>query len=64
MIPVWPLAGLAFGVALGFAGAFGGFGPFFIVLFLGCLGFLTGRAIEGNLDIRQLFSINTGRRPR
>ncbi|WP_446474153.1 hypothetical protein [Actinomadura opuntiae] len=64
MIPLWPLVGLAFGVALGFAGAFGGFGAFFIVLFLGCLGFLIGRAIEGRLDIRELFSFNQGRRSR
>ncbi|TDB72099.1 hypothetical protein E1264_42080 [Actinomadura sp. KC216] len=62
---MWPLAGLAFGAALGFAGAFGGFGAFFIVLFLGALGFLAGRAVEGNLDLRQLFSsVNTGRRSR
>ncbi|TMQ97221.1 hypothetical protein ETD83_20375 [Actinomadura soli] len=62
---MWPLAGLSFGVALGFAGAFGGFGAFFIVLFLGALGFLGGRAIEGNRDLRQLFtSMNTGRRSR
>ncbi|MFI0404655.1 hypothetical protein [Actinomadura sp. 3N508] len=61
----WPMVGLAFGAALGFAGAFGGFGAFFIVLFLGALGFLAGRAVEGNLDLRQLFSsVNTGRRPR
>ncbi|WP_242884521.1 hypothetical protein [Actinomadura litoris] len=65
MRPVWPLVGLTFGTALGFAGAFGGFGAFFIVLFLGALGFLAGRAIEGDLDLGQLFSsFNTGRRPR
>lgn len=62
---LWPLVGLAFGAALGFAGAFGGFGAFFIVLFLGAVGFLVGRAIEGNLDVRQLFSsAGAGRRPR
>lgn len=62
---LWPLAGLAFGVALGFAGAFGGFGAFFIVLFLGALGFLTGHAVQGTLDLRQLFaSMNPGRRSR
>ncbi|WP_242903925.1 hypothetical protein [Actinomadura terrae] len=65
MRPLWPLVGLAFGTALGFAGAFGGFGAFFIVLFLGALGFLAGRVIEGELDLGQLFSsINQGRRPR
>ncbi|MFD0900983.1 hypothetical protein [Actinomadura sediminis] len=61
---LWPLVGLAFGIALGFAGAFGGFGAFFIVLLLGAFGFLIGRAIEGELDIRQLFSMNAGKRPR
>ncbi|GAA0579075.1 hypothetical protein [Actinomadura livida] len=59
---LWPLVGMAFGVALGFAGAFGGFGPFFIVLFLGALGFLVGRAIEGDLDLGRL--LGTGRRSR
>lgn len=62
---VWPLVGLGFGIALGFAGAFGGFGAFFIVLFLGALGFLVGRAIEGSVDVKGLFSsMNTGRRSR
>ncbi|WP_420830883.1 hypothetical protein [Actinomadura graeca] len=64
-LQLWPLVGLAFGTALGFAGAFGGFGAFFIVLFLGALGFLVGRAVEGDLDIGQLLSPrNTGKRPR
>ena len=62
----WPVIGLAFGVALGFAGAFGGVGAFFLVLFLGALGYVVGRAIEGSLDLRQIFSTtsSTGRRPR
>jgi len=61
----WPVIGLAFGVALGFAGAFGGAGAFFLVLFLGALGYLVGRVIEGSLDLRQIFSSGgTGRRPR
>lgn len=64
---LWPVIGLAFGVALGFAGGFGGVGPFFLVLFLGGLGYLVGRVIEGSLDLRQIFSSSgstTGRRPR
>lgn len=62
---LWPLVGLAFGVALGFAGAFGGAGAFFLVLFLGALGFVVGRFIEGSLDIREIFSSGgAGRRPR
>lgn len=61
----WPVIGLAFGVALGFAGAFGGAGPFFLVLFLGALGYVVGRIIEGSLDLRQIFSSGgAGRRPR
>jgi nitrate/nitrite transporter NarK len=59
---LWPLVGLAFGVVLGFAGAFGGVGPFFLVLFLGALGFVVGRVIEGDLDLREIFSTGGARR--
>ncbi|XVQ10149.1 hypothetical protein ACQP1W_47825 [Spirillospora sp. CA-255316] len=52
----WPAIGLAFGTALGFAGAFGGFGTFVIVLLLGVLGLLAGLAITGDLDLAELFS--------
>ena len=62
---VWPLAGLAFGTALGFAGAFGGFGAFFIVLLFGGLGLIVGRVTEGDLDLGQIFSsFTTGKRSR
>jgi hypothetical protein len=50
----WPLGGLAFGTALGFAGAFGGFNAFVLVLVLGVIGFLAGRALIGELDISGL----------
>jgi hypothetical protein len=50
----WPLAGLVFGSALGFAGAFGGFDAFVIVLVLGVIGFLAGRALIGELDLGQM----------
>ena len=53
--PIWPIVGLAFGTALGFAGAFGGFGAFIIVLVLGAVGFVAGRAVEGELDLTGLF---------
>lgn len=53
--PIWPVVGLAFGTALGFAGAFGGFGAFIIVLVLGAVGFVAGRAAEGELDLAGLF---------
>lgn len=50
----WPAIGLTFGTALGFAGAFGGWGAFVLVLVLGALGFLAGRALMGELDLSQL----------
>jgi hypothetical protein len=49
-----PLAGLAFGTSLGFAGAFGGIGAFLLVLVLGLLGFLAGRAMTGELNLVEL----------
>lgn len=61
----WPVIGLVFGLALGFAGGFGGAGPFFLVLFLGALGFVVGRVIEGSIDLGEVFSQGgTRRRPR
>ncbi|GLW06114.1 hypothetical protein Misp01_12440 [Microtetraspora sp. NBRC 13810] len=45
--PLWPLVGLAVGIALGFAGAFGGWPAFVIVLVLGAAGVLIGRVMEG-----------------
>lgn len=53
--PIWPVVGLAFGTALGFAGAFGGIVAFIIVLVVGAAGFLAGRAAEGDLDLAGLF---------
>ncbi|MEU6039798.1 MULTISPECIES: hypothetical protein [Actinomadura] len=50
----WPAIGLAFGTALGFAGAFGGFTAFLIVLVLGAIGFLAGRALTGELHLGDL----------
>jgi uncharacterized membrane protein YjjP (DUF1212 family) len=50
----WPVVGLAFGTALGFAGAFGGWGAFVIVLVLGIVGFLVGRVLIGELDLTEL----------
>ena len=50
----WPVIGLVFGVALGFAGAFGGFSAFVMVLVLGVIGFLAGRALSGELDLSEL----------
>jgi hypothetical protein len=46
--------GLLTGLALGFAGAFGGFGAFLVVLVLAALGLLVGRVLDGKLDLSQL----------
>jgi hypothetical protein len=43
--------GLAFGTALGFAAAFGGFVALLIVLVLGGAGFAVGRFVDGKLDL-------------
>ncbi len=50
----WPVVGLAFGTALGFAGAFGGAGAFLLVLVLGLVGWLAGRAVAGELNIGEM----------
>ncbi|GAA5120745.1 MULTISPECIES: hypothetical protein [Pseudonocardia] len=46
--------GLLAGLALGLAGAFGGLGAFLIVLVLGAIGLLVGRALDGQLDLNAL----------
>ncbi len=43
--------GLLAGLVLGLAGAFGGFDAFLIVLVLGAIGLLVGRALDGRLDL-------------
>jgi hypothetical protein len=39
------------GIALGFAGAFGGFDAFLIVAILGLVGFVAGKVVEGDIDL-------------
>ncbi|MFF8596985.1 hypothetical protein ACF061_37340 [Streptomyces sp. NPDC015220] len=39
-------------MALGFAGAFGGVVPFFVVLCLGLIGLLVGWIAEGGFDLK------------
>lgn len=56
----WPIIGLSFGTALGFAAFFGGGGAFLLVLLLGVIGYLTGRALVGELDLGAL--VGSGRR--
>jgi hypothetical protein len=41
---------LLVGLALGFAGAFGGFGAFIIVLVLAAIGLGVGLALDGHID--------------
>ncbi|QFU88253.1 hypothetical protein [Amycolatopsis sp. YIM 10] len=52
--------GLLTGLALGLAAAFGGFHAFLIVLVLGGLGLLTGRFLDGRLDLSQLTGRDRG----
>ncbi|MFI5807369.1 hypothetical protein [Streptomyces sp. NPDC051561] len=49
------VVGLGVGIALGFAGYFGGFGAFVIVAALGLIGFMVGRYLEGDLDPGDFF---------
>lgn len=51
---LWPAVGLLFGSALGFAIVLGGLTAFLIVLVLGVLGFMVGRAMTGELDMSGL----------
>ncbi|MGW5860770.1 hypothetical protein ACWFRJ_01185 [Streptomyces sp. NPDC055239] len=46
------LVGLMAGMALGFAGWFGGFGAFLLVAALGAVGFVLGRLVDEGTDIR------------
>ncbi|KMS89953.1 MULTISPECIES: hypothetical protein [Streptomyces] len=47
------IAGLAAGMALGFAGYFGGFWAFLLVAFLGGIGLLVGLVLRGDIDLRR-----------
>ncbi|MFJ2769143.1 hypothetical protein [Streptomyces sp. NPDC087300] len=47
------LVGLLAGMALGFAGWFGGFGAFLLVAALGAVGFVVGRLIDDGTDFRE-----------
>ncbi|MFD3780326.1 hypothetical protein, partial [Streptomyces sp. NPDC058612] len=49
------VVGLLAGMALGFAGYFGGFGAFLLVAALGAIGFVLGRFLDGDLDPGDLF---------
>ncbi|MGW4382531.1 hypothetical protein [Kitasatospora sp. NPDC004531] len=55
------LVGLLAGMALGFAGYFGGFAAFLLVAVLGAVGFVVGRLIEGDLELGDLGELLRGR---
>lgn len=54
--------GMIAGMALGFAGYFGGFGAFLLVAALGALGFVVGRFLEGDLDPGDFFRTRGNKR--
>lgn len=49
------VVGMIAGMALGFAGYFGGFGAFLLVAALGAVGFIVGRFLEGDLEPGDFF---------
>ncbi len=49
------VVGLLAGMALGFAGYFGGFGAFVLVAALGAVGFVAGRFLDGDLEAGDFF---------
>ncbi|EGX59091.1 hypothetical protein SZN_14246 [Streptomyces zinciresistens K42] len=58
------LVGMIAGMALGFAGYFGGFGAFLLVAALGAVGFGVGRFFEGDWEFGDFFRPRDGRRDR
>jgi len=49
------VVGMIAGMALAFAGYFGGFGAFLLVAALGAVGFVVGRFLDGDLDPGEFF---------
>ncbi|CAL9573212.1 hypothetical protein [Streptomyces sp. enrichment culture] len=56
------VVGMIAGMALGFAGYFGGFGAFLLVAALGAVGFVVGRFLQGDLEPGDLFRPRDERR--
>ncbi|MFC8372850.1 hypothetical protein ACFUIT_33645 [Streptomyces sp. NPDC057239] len=56
------VVGMIAGMALGFAGYFGGFGAFLLVAALGAVGFVVGRFLEGDLELGDFFRSRDERR--
>ncbi|MFF2039711.1 hypothetical protein ACFVVX_04745 [Kitasatospora sp. NPDC058170] len=55
------IVGLVVGMALGFAGYFGGFAAFLLVAALGVVGFVVGRLLEGDIELGDLGELLRGR---
>ncbi|MFF7991876.1 hypothetical protein ACFZDG_19030 [Kitasatospora xanthocidica] len=55
------IVGLVVGMALGFAGYFGGFAAFLLVAALGLVGFVVGRLLEGDIELGDLGDLLRGR---
>ncbi|MBT2504345.1 hypothetical protein J7I98_00265 [Streptomyces sp. ISL-98] len=51
------VVGLLAGMALGFAGYFGGFGAFLLVAALGAIGYVLGRFADGDLELGDFFRV-------
>ncbi|KAB8157492.1 MULTISPECIES: hypothetical protein [Streptomyces] len=49
--------GMIAGMALGFAGYFGGFAAFLLVAALGAIGFVVGRFVDGDLEPGDFFRV-------
>ncbi|QKW05777.1 hypothetical protein HUT18_04685 [Streptomyces sp. NA04227] len=58
------LIGMIAGMALAFAGYFGGFGAFLLVAALGAVGFVVGKFLDGDLDPGDFFRGRDDRRGR
>lgn len=58
------VVGMIAGMALGFAGYFGGFAAFLLVAALGAIGFVVGRFAEGDLEVGDFFRTRGDRRDR
>ncbi|MEU4658842.1 hypothetical protein AB0G32_33760 [Streptomyces sp. NPDC023723] len=56
------VVGMIAGMALGFAGYFGGFGAFLLVAALGAVGFVVGRLLEGDMELGDFFRSRDDRR--
>ncbi|MEU2912405.1 hypothetical protein ACWCQ0_09355 [Streptomyces massasporeus] len=56
------VVGMIAGMALAFAGYFGGFGAFLLVAALGAVGFVVGRFLDGDMDLGEFFHVRERRR--